>query len=274
MADAVNSAVPGRRRRRKSSGRRSPVQVVVQVIGELLITLGLVALLFVGWELWWTNIESNQKQEEALTSLFEEFELPAAAPSASPEANSGEENNDDAEPPVLDKPEYGETFAVVYVPRFGKDHARPVTSGVGVDVLDSLGLGHYPGTQMPGEVGNFAVAGHRQTHGQVLDLIHTLVPGDKIYVQTKDGYYTYTFRNNHIVMPDRVDVIAPVPTKPEAEPTERYLTMTACNPRYGATERIIAYAVMESWQPMSEGPPAEIAERVAEYAAAPAGSGS
>jgi sortase A len=50
--------------------------------------------------------------------------------------------------------------------------------------------------------------------------------------------------------------------------------MTACNPRFGATERIIAYAVMESWQPMSEGPPAEIAERVAEYAAAPAGSGS
>jgi sortase A len=268
MTDVKDAVAPTRRaalrKPRNPRQRRSPFQLVVQVFGELLITAGIVLLLFVAWELWWTNIEANQKQDEALSSLFEEFKE-APAPVPAPDKDDGGASPEPADPPVLGEPAEGETFGVIYIPRFGEDHARPLTGGVGLDVLDTLGLGHYPGTQMPGEVGNFAVAGHRQTHGQVLDLIHTLVPGDKIYIQTKDGFYTYVFRNNQIVMPDQVDVIAPVPTLPEAKPTERYLTMTSCNPRFGAEERIIAYALMESWQPASDGPPAEIAERVAEF---------
>ena len=247
----------GTRNRRQG---RSPGQWIVQIIGELLITLGLLLVLYVVWELWWTNIDANRKQEQALGNLFEEFDGPVAPPAAA----DGPDYGDPAVLPAIEGE--GRTFAVVYVPRFGDTYSRPVTSGVGTAVLDSLGLGHYPATAMPGEVGNFAVAGHRQTHGQVLDAIHTLVPGDKIYVQTKDGYYTYVYRNNQIVLPDRVDVIAPVPTQPAAVPTERFLTMTSCNPRFGAEERIIAYAVMDSWQPLSAGPPAEIAPQVAHNA--------
>jgi len=151
----------------------------------------------------------------------------------------------------------------MYIPRFGANYTRPIVQGTTSDVLDTLGLGHYGTTAMPGAVGNFAVAGHRQTHGAVLDNIHTLVPGDKIYVQTKDGYYTYVFRNNQIVMPSRTDVLEPVPTLPGVAPTERYLTMTSCNPRFGAEERIIAYALLDSWRPASAGPPADIADQVA-----------
>ena len=246
------------------SGRRgrSPVQWIIQIIGELLITLGLLLVLYVVWELWWTNIDSNRKQEQALGSLFEEFDGPVApVPEA---AADGPDYGDPAVLPAIEAE--GRTFAVVYIPRFGDSYSRPVTSGVGTAVLDSLGLGHYPSTAMPGEVGNFAMAGHRQTHGQVLDAIHTLVPGDKIYVQTQDGYYSYVYRNNQIVLPNRVDVIAPVPTQPAAVPTERFLTLTSCNPRFGAEERIIAYAVMDSWQPLSAGPPAEIASQVAHNA--------
>lgn len=116
---------------------------------------------------------------------------------------------------------------------------------------------------MPGALGNFAVAGHRQTHGKVFDRIHTLVPGDKLYVQTAQGYYTYVFRNKQIVLPHRTDVLAPVPTRPGAEPSERLMTMTSCNPRFGAQERIVAYSVFESWRPLADGPPAAIAEQVA-----------
>ena len=116
---------------------------------------------------------------------------------------------------------------------------------------------------MPGAVGNFAVAGHRQTHGAVLDNIDALVPGDRIYVQTKDGYYVYVFRNSQIVLPSRTDVLLPVPTQPAATPTESYLTMTSCNPRFGSQERIIAYSLLERWQPASAGPPAEISAQVA-----------
>jgi sortase A len=135
--------------------------------------------------------------------------------------------------------------------------------GTSTDVLDTLGLGHYADTAMPGATGNFAVAGHRQTHGAVLDNIHTLVPGDKIYVQTRDGFYVYVFRNNQIVLPSATDVLLPVPTQPAAKPTEAYLTMTSCNPRFGSQERIIAYSLLEHWQPASAGPPAEIAAQVA-----------
>jgi LPXTG-site transpeptidase (sortase) family protein len=107
--------------------------------------------------------------------------------------------------------------------------------------------------------GNFAVAGHRQTRGAVLDSIDALVPGDRIYVQTRDGFYTYVFRNSEIVLPDRTDVLLPVPAQPAATPSESYLTMTSCNPRFGSQERFVAYARLEQWQPGAAGPPAEIA---------------
>lgn len=266
MSDLSGSVAVARRARSpRSQGksrrrRRGFFQIAVQVFGELLITAGVILLLFVGWELWWTNIESNAKQEEAVEQFFSGFEVPPAV-----------DGNDDAAvapdaAPVLAPALAGDTFAVVYIPRFGESYTRPVTSGVGTDVLDNLGLGHYPETGMPGELGNFALAGHRQTNGAVLDNIHTLVPGDRIHVQTREGYYTYIYRNTQIVLPDRVDVLAPVPTQPGAEPTERILTLTSCNPRFGAQERIIAYAVMDSFRPLDAGPPADIAEQVTKAA--------
>lgn len=62
-------------------------------------------------------------------------------------------------------------------------------------------------------------------------------------------------------MPSRTDVLLPVPTQPGVPPSERILTMTSCNPRFGAQERIIAYSVMERWQPLSAGVPLEIADQ-------------
>ena len=120
-------------------------------------------------------------------------------------------------------------------------------------MIDTLGLGHYDGTAMPGGVGNFALAGHRQTRGAVLDYIDQLQVGDHIYVRTKDGYYTYTVYEHVIVQPDNIEVIEPVPSKPGQEPTERIMTLTTCHPRYGDTERYIVHARFESWQPNSAG---------------------
>ena len=228
----------------------------VQVVGELLITAGVILLLFVAWQLWWTNVESDAKQSEVIKEFAHDLD---AAPSITPPPAA----DGFGEPVVGTTPGHAGTIGIMYIPRFGANYTRPIVQGTSQDVLDTLGLGHYDNTAMPGAVGNFAVAGHRQTHGAVLDNIHTLVPGDKIYVQTKDGYYTYIFRNNQIVLPSRTDVLEPVPTAPGVAPTERFLTMTSCNPRFGAEERIIAYALMDSWRPASAGPPAEIAAQVA-----------
>jgi sortase A len=232
---------------------------IVQVAGELLITVGLILLLFVAWQLWWTNVESDTRQREAVKDFAVNLKSaagPAAPSPADPSLAHG--------PPVVGaEPGEGTTIGIIYIPRFGADYTRPIVQGTTPAVLDTLGIGHYPGTSMPGAVGNFAVAGHRQTHGAVLDNIDALAPGDRIYVQTRDGYYVYVFRNSQIVLPARRDVLLPVPTQPAASPKESYLTMTSCNPRFGSQERIIAYSLLERWQPASAGPPAEIAAQVA-----------
>lgn len=244
-------------RRRRQQPKKSFLHSLTQVLGELLITAGVILLLFVVWELWWTNIEANSAQQKAVSEFSQEFQGPMSP--LAPEAPT-----DFGEPLVMAEPLVpGTVFGIAYVPRFGENYSRPLVEGVTAAQLDTLGLGRYESSTMPGGIGNFAMAGHRQTHGAVLDAIHTLVPGDKIYIQTRDGYYTYVFRNDQIVLPSRGDVLLPVPTQPDAVPTERFLTLTSCNPRFGAEERIIAYSVLESWQPASAGPPAEIADQIA-----------
>ena len=249
---------------------------IAGVLGELLITCGLIVLLFVAWELWWTNLEADRKQDAATSALAQQFgdvplpERPsegapdAGEPSeADPVASSEADREEFGAPPAASLELDGATFAVMYIPRFGEDFARPVTNGVGLDVLNNLGIGHYPATQLPGEKGNFAVAAHRQTHGQVFYDIDKLAPGDRIYVQTREGFYTYAYRSTEIVHPTRSEVLLPVPHRPGAEPTASILTMTSCDPPFSTAMRIIAYAELESWRPASSGPPAAIAGSVA-----------
>ena len=236
---------------RTASSRRGLLLRTIHVAGELLLTVGIIVLLFVAWQLWWTNVDSDARQREAVHDYARG--IGTAAPAAPPLPSAVAR-----EPAVAPEPAEGATIGILYVPRFGAGYTRPIVQGTTPAVLDTLGIGHYPGTAMPGAAGNFAVAGHRQTHGAVLDHIDALVPGDRIYVQTREGYYVYVFRNSQTVLPSRTDVLLPVPMRPGAAPTESYLTMTSCNPRFGSEERFVAYALLERWQSLSAGPPAEI----------------
>ncbi|MGH1977281.1 class E sortase [Rothia sp. L_38] len=251
---------------------RTPLQWVIQIVGELLITAGLILLLFVAWQLWWTNIDANRTQQQAVDSLIQEFNSgsgrPGPATTGQGEKTEGAASEnvvpdyDPANPPVATPPAYGQAYGVVYIPRLGQNYARPLAEGVGTDVLDTLGLGRYPSSQMPGEYGNFALAGHRQTNGAVLDNIDLLQNGDNIYVRTAEGYYTYRVYEHKIVLPTQIEVIAPNPDQPEAplaEAERRLLTLTSCHPRYGDTERYIVHAEFVSWQPAEAGAPEEIA---------------
>jgi sortase A len=232
----------------------------VQIAGELLMSAGAILLLFVVWQLWWTNVASDARQRDVVKDFARGAGTAAPAVPGLPAADDNDQAAVAAKPAVAREPAEGATIGVLYVPRFGAGYTRPIVQGTTPAVLDTLGIGHYQGTAMPGSAGNFAVAGHRQTHGAVLDHIDALVPGDRIYVQTHEGYYVYVFRNSQTVLPSRTDVLLPVPTQPGAAPTESYLTMTSCNPRFGSQERFVAYAVLERWQPVSAGPPAEIAQ--------------
>lgn len=240
---------------------------VVGVIGELLVTAGVLVLLFLGWQLWWNDAIMAGQQSTAASDLSSRWLEEARAARGDAEPPAPAEYGD----PLVDPAEHanGEAFAVMYVPRFGADSQRRIAEGTGLDVLNStqLGVGHYPDTQMPGEVGNFAIAAHRSAYGGGMHEIEQLQLGDAIYVQTRDGWYTYRFRDLEYVTPETVEVLAPVPHHPDLQPADRIVTLTSCNPRYSTAERIVAYGVLESWQPASAGPPAEIADVVATWEA-------
>lgn len=226
--------------------RRGAVSIIVGGFGELLLTAGVLLLLFVAWQLWWTNLEAEGVQKNALTTITQEWKAPAAEP--------GGKNR------VI--PLEGQTWGILYVPRYGGAYAKPIAEGTSMEVLDTVGVGHYASTQMPGEKGNVALAGHRQTHGQVFWDQDKLAQGDKAYIQTKEGIYTYTFQSTQIVSPSRSDVILPVPGDPKAEPKDSLLTFTTCDPPFSTAMRMITHLKQTEFTPVGEPAPSEIADLV------------
>lgn len=233
----------GRRRRRR------PRVTVAGVLGELLITAGVLMLAFLGWQLWLNDIiVGHQLKAESLEQTQEWDENLEEA-----------EQGDPLDPPVMRPVANAEKFAQLIVPRFGDDYYRPIAEGIGTwDVLNRNFLGRYPTTQMPGEQGNFAIAAHRKAYGGNLEHIHELRVGDSIYVETKDGWYGYVFRNLEYVTPRGVGVLDPVPQQEGMAPEDRIITLTSCNPFFSTAERIIAYGVFDRFYPRADGPPEEI----------------
>ena len=244
---------------RAVTARRGVVAGVVGVVGELLITAGVLLGLFVVWQLWWTDVVADQQQAEVVAGLgWSAPERPAdpVEPAPAP-ADAPEPRRDPA--PVLEEPGTATTFATLQVPRWGADYVRPVSQGTTrEEVLDVLGLGHYDGTAMPGAIGNFAVAGHRTTYGKPLNRVEELAVGDPLVVRTEDTWYVYRVESTEIVRPQDVQVIAPVPNEPGAEPTQARITLTTCHPMFSARERFIVHGVLDYWLPVADGTPPEL----------------
>ncbi len=211
-------------------------------LGELMVTLGVLLLLFLVWQLWWTDVTAGRVQDQLTHQLERSWQPPPRAGSTAP--------------PQVDDPKLtlqdGRAFALIHIPRFGKDYVRPILQGVELPVLDR-GVGHYPDSADPGAVGNFAVAGHRVTYGKPFNLIAELRPGDAVVVETANAWFVYRVQRHEIVTPDRVDVVAPVPEQPKATPTERMMTMTACHPMFSARERYVVFSRLESRIPKTAG---------------------
>lgn len=235
--------------------------------GELLLTAGVVVLLFLAWQLWWNDAILAKSQSSAAADTSVQWSTPF--PTMTPVAQTAEATPVDYGEPVTisSEPGEGEAFAVMYVPRFGANTQRQIAQGVGTDVLNStrLGVGHYSSSALPGEVGNFAIAAHRSAYGGGMHLINELQVGDPIYIQTQDGWYTYRFRNFEYVRASAVGVLDAAPQGVGENTDQRLITLTTCNPLYSTAERIVAYGTLESWQPADAGPPAAIAADVASW---------
>lgn len=252
------------RRAEARAERRRPVvrrrASVLGVLGELLMTAGVIVLLFLGWYLWLGDVIAGSAQNEAGQELREQWQLEEP-----PSTDGGPLVGTPQDPALAPVPEEpgatADVIATMLIPRFGGDYVRTIAQGIGLrEVLNNTetGIGHYPGTAMPGAVGNFAVAAHRTTYGAPFNRILDLQVDDSIYIETEAGWYQYAFRSSEIVAPSAVDVLEPVPRQPGVEPTERILTMTTCHPLFSAAERAIGYAVMTAWYPREDGAPAEL----------------
>lgn len=252
------------------------------VLGELLITAGAVILLYVVWQVWIGDVIYGASHAAKAEELSREWaaipteQLPPPVPVPAPEgseppADGSEPPADGAEPPaaeqpdapgaqvayepvVLPKPADREVFGALHVPRWGDDYRVAIAGGVTrAGTLDTIGVGYYLDTEMPGEVGNVGLAAHRTTFGKPFADLQNLRVGDPIVIETEVGWYTYRFRTFEYVTPDEYDVLADVPQAPEAPAGERYLTMTSCSPRFSLAERIVAYAVFDSFLPRATG---------------------
>lgn len=253
------------RHSRTSTGARGHGVVlgVVGVVGELLITLGVLLLAFLVWQLWWTDVVGNRAQAEIVQEL--DWDVAPTAPATDATAGPTEPVGPVVapprrdEPPVAPEPDHATTFATIQVPRWSGEPERPISQGVDrKTVLDVLGVGHYPGTAMPGGIGNFAMAGHRTTYAKPFNRVAELELGDPLVVRTEDTWYVYRVTSTEIVTPAQTEVVAPVPGDPGAEPTERVITLTTCHPMFSARERFIVHGTLDYWAPVADGIPAEL----------------
>ncbi|HWS58734.1 MAG TPA: class E sortase [Actinotalea sp.] len=228
---------------------RRPLSTALGVLGEVLITLGVLLGLFLVWQLWWTDEVGARAQAAVVAEL--DWEPPTVAPST-----AALPRRDDA--PVIAEPAFGTTFATLQVPRWDPVE-RPISQGTDKSqILDALGIGHYERTAMPGGIGNFAVAGHRTTYGKPLNRVEELVLGDPLVVRTQDTWYVYRVSATQVVDPRQIEVIAPVPGDPAAVATEATMTLTTCHPMFSARERFVVHAVLDYWMPVVDGSPVEL----------------
>gem|GEM_PF-905610 len=239
----------------------------VRTVGEVFITLGIVLLLFVVYELYITNIFSSMKQAEAEQSLTRRWQ--------------------DSKRELQVDPANGKAFARIYIPSFGADYSFTIQEGVGADAL-SVGPGHYVNSAMPGQQGNFAVAGHRVGKGAPFNDLDLLKSCDPIVIETASDFFVYRvlpmkgqvgnwkeYKKSHpkcagvsslrsstessasaysktfgrkIVAPDMGSAIAPVPYRPQSSLAKSdqvdMMTLTTCHPQFSAAQRMIIHSVL------------------------------
>ncbi len=224
---------------------------VIGVLGELLLTAGVLLGLFLVWQLWWTDVMADREQSGILDGLEQEWGAVDAERIAP---------RQDGPPPVPEIPGDTMVWGSMHVPAFDRERF-PLAEGVSLEqVLNVKGAGHYPETALPGQVGNFSVAGHRNTYGRVFEDIAELEPGEPVVVETDEAFYVYEVTESLVVMPQDVEVIAPTPGEIGVEPTEQMLTLTACHPMYSARERYIVHAEFAYWTDRADGIPEALAD--------------
>lgn len=262
VRDQMRVVVQGGGRR----GRRAGLAGVLWGAAELAVTVGVVVLLLVVHQVWWTNRQALAAAHEQVRELEREWNSsPPVSPSSLPSPSSSSSSDaagpssapssassgSPAVPPAGAKPPPAQesAYGVLRVPRLGV--VVPIAQGVDKRaVLDKGYVGHYPGTAQPGAEGNFALAGHRNTHGEPFRYINRLRAGDELIVDVRGQRYTYVVGKVLGETGERdTGVIAPVPrstVRPEYGYSEpgAYITLTTCTPEYTSKYRLVVWGTL------------------------------
>jgi sortase A len=211
------------------------VRRAVSGLGRVLVTGGLLVLIFAAYQLWGTGVYTARAQD----SLRQEFEAarastrtptpPSTRPSATTPATVAPTTTTTTPPPAP-PPAESDVVAHLVIPRIGVD--TYVVQGTATADL-RRGPGHYAATPLPGQLGNAAIAGHRTTYGAPFGELDVLEAGDQIRVTTLQGSFEYRVFEKIVVAPDASEVLDPDPLR------NAILTLTTCHPKYSAAERLI-----------------------------------
>ncbi len=230
--------------------------------GEVLVTVGLVLLLLVAHQLWWTNRQAREGAERKVEALEREWGASQgggggqedSGTAAAPSQTEAPRRQPAAQRATSAAPTWSQAYAVLTIPRLGL--RVPVAEGTSKqNVLNKGYVGHYSGTQQPGQAGNFALAGHRNTHGEPFRYVNRLGKGDEVEVETEDAMYTYVVDRT---LPQTAardgGVIQPVPRSAVrsgygySDPGY-YLTLTTCTPEYTSKYRLVVWGKLISMRP-------------------------
>ncbi|SEK72756.1 class E sortase [Streptacidiphilus jiangxiensis] len=230
-------------------------RLVARTLVELCITVGALIVLLTCYLLFWTNIAADQAMAGEMDRLQQQWSQDQPQVAATPGVSATPSAAASPTPVTPTAYPPGQAFAVLYIPRFGRDWRKPIVEGTGVPDLQK-GIGHYTGTAEPGQAGNFALAGHRRTWGNPFNDFPLLRPGDRIYVD--DGHFWYVYQLDRTplrTLPTDVGVLDPVPPESGYTRPGSYLTLTTCDPAWGHSHRLIEWGHLVSTTPVSEGTP-------------------
>ncbi len=205
------------------------------------VTIGVLLLSFVAYQLWGTALYEHHAQDQLRQELQQKLgpttttsTIPSSPSTSSPSATTTTPVAEVA--PATPVPKVGTAVGLLSIPRIGMN-GTAIVEGTAENQLQQ-GPGHYLGTPLPGQAGNAAIAGHRTTYGAPFYNLNELQPGDPITVQTSQGTFTYDVVTSHVVLPSNTTVLG-ASTTPE-------LTLTTCNPRYSAAQRLVVQARLTS----------------------------
>ncbi|WP_128377548.1 class E sortase [Streptomyces cavernae] len=205
--------------------RPGPIAAAVSLLGELLITAGLVLGLFVVYSLWWTNVLADRAANRQGDRVRDDW---AASQNEAP----GE----------LDT---GDGIGFLHVPAMRNGEVL-VEKGTSSEVLNDGVAGYYTEpikSALPQDkTGNFTLAAHRDGHGAKFHNIDKLKKGDPIVFETKNDWFVYKV---YAILPEtskyNVKVLQPIPKESGKTKAGRYITLTTCTPVYTSRYRYVVW---------------------------------